>query len=1095
MKRKLMLLMTFLVIGIGLVNAQVSKVTGTVTSEEDGLPVVGASVLVKGTTVGTVTDIDGNFTINNVPSPAKTLVVSFIGLESQEVTIKPTVKVVLRSDSEQLDEVMVVAYGGATKRSFTGSATEIGGEQISLKNPTELSKALAGEVAGVQVMSTSGQPGSNASIRIRGLGSAYSSRSPLYVVDGIPFEADLSGIDPSDIASMTVLKDATATALYGSRAANGVVLITTKKGEAGKTRVDAEVKYGANMRLTPLYDVIDSPERFTELTWEGLRGYGEVNKGYDRATAATWASQQLFGGQNGIAPIYNMWNADGDKLIDPSTGRFYSGITRKYTPEKWEDYLFRTGQKFDASLKISGGNEKMTHYTAFSYLKDEGYYISSDYERFNVRNNMSNQIAPWLKATTSLSYAYMVTNKPGQSDSNMNNGFQFINGMPSLFPVFERDENGNIVQDTSIGGNKYDYGMNAGYSRPFAAGINPAGALLLDKDEIKTHQFNGNASFEARFLKHFKATANVGLQYYGQAENELTNPYYGDSAGKGQIVKTQVNYLNFTANQILSWTQSFGRNNFEAFVAHESTNSTTNVSYGAKSKMVRPDNTEWSNAVMMDYMESYTYGYAIESYFGQLRYDWDNKYFIHGTLRADGSSRFAKGHKWGTFGSIGTAWAITNEEFMKDIKWLKNLKYKLSWGVLGNQDFITNPVVAGYYPYEDLYQINNLNDNYTFSFVYKGNPDLTWERSSTINTGIEFDIAGILEGEVEYFHKKTTDMLFMKQVAPSLGYASYPVNDGELVNQGVEFSLTAHLLNKKDYKFDFRVNGGYYKNEMTKMPIDETTGKEKALELSTYYGWAKGHSLYDFYMREYAGVDPQTGYAMYNQYYNVLPDGTKELITDMETYKSTKAINKLEVEQTSDWSQATKKFVDKSAIPALQGGFGFDLYAKGFTLNATFSYSLGGYGYDYNYQALMNNDGAGQYNWHKDIENRWQQPGDITDVPRLTSNYGGGADGTSYANATSTRFLTSRSYLNLSNLRLGYTFPQSITSKLHLGGLSVYVSGDNLFFLSARKGYVANASSGSKDTVNNDNNNDSGESGRSQYSPLSTIMGGIKVQF
>ena len=319
---------------------------------------------------------------------------------------------------------------------FTGSATEIGGEQISLKNPTELSKALAGEVAGVQVMSTSGQPGSNASIRIRGLGSAYSSRSPLYVVDGIPFEADLSGIDPSDIASMTVLKDATATALYGSRAANGVVLITTKKGEAGKTRVDAEVKYGANMRLTPLYDVIDSPERFTELTWESLRGYAEVAGGYDRATAATWASQQLFGGQNGIAPIYNMWNADGDKLIDPSTGRFYSGITRKYTPEKWEDYLFRTGQKFDASLKISGGNEKMTHYTAFSYLKDEGYYISSDYERFNVRNNMSNQIAPWLKATTSLSYAYMITNKPGQSDSNMNNGFQFINGMPFIVPCF-----------------------------------------------------------------------------------------------------------------------------------------------------------------------------------------------------------------------------------------------------------------------------------------------------------------------------------------------------------------------------------------------------------------------------------------------------------------------------------------------------------------------------------------------------------------------------------------------------------------------------------------------------------------------------------
>ena len=1085
MKRKLMLLMTCLMIGIG-----------TVTSEEDGLPVVGASVLVKGTTVGTVTDIDGNFTISNVPSSAGTLVISFIGLQTQEVKIQPVMKIMMQSNAHELDEVMVVAYGGATKRSFTGSATEIDGKQIALKNPTELSKALAGEVAGVQVMSTSGQPGTNASIRIRGLGSAYSSRSPLYVVDGIPFEADLSGIDPSDIASMTILKDATATALYGSRAANGVVLITTKKGEAGKTRVDAEVKYGANMRLIPQYDVIDSPERFTELTWESMKGYAQVARGYDAQQAAAWASQNLFdGGQAGIAPIYNMWKAAGDQLIDPSTGRFNSGITRKYTPEKWDDYLFRTGQKFDASVKISGGTDKMTHYTSFSYLKDEGYYISSDYERFNVRNNMSNQIAPWLKATTSLSYAYMITNRPGQSDSNMNNGFQFVNGMPSIFPVFERDEEGNIVQDTNIGGNKYDYGMNAGYQRPFGAGINPAGALLLDEDEIKSHQFNGNASFEARFLKYFKLTANLGLQYLGQAENELTNPYYGDSAGKGQIIKYQTNYLNFTANQILSWSQSFGKNNFDAFVAHESTNSTTAVSYGSKSKIVRPDNTEWSNGVVMDYMESYTYGYAIESYFGQLRYDWDNKYFLHGTIRADGSSRFSKGNKWGTFGSVGAAWAITNEEFMKNVKWLKNLKYKISWGVLGNQDFITSPVIAGYYPYADLYQINNLNDNYTFSFVFKGNPNLTWERSSTFNTGIEFNIADILEGEVEYFHKKTTNMLFMKQVAPSLGYASYPVNDGALVNQGVEFSLTAHLLNKKDYKFDFRVNGGYYKNEMTKMPIDETTGKEKAIELSTYYGWAKGHSLYDFYMREYAGVDPQTGYALYNQYYNVKPNGDRELITDMETYKSTNAINKLEVEQTSDWSQATKKFVGKSAIPALQGGFGFDLYAKGFTLNATFSYGIGGYGFDYNYLALMHNGTAGSYNWHKDIEKRWQNPGDITDVPRLSMDYGGGADATNYANATSTRFLTSRSYLNLSNIRLGYTFPRSITSKLKIGGLSVYVSGDNLFYLSSRKGYVPTASSGNSDTVNNDNNNDSGESGRSQYTPLSTIMGGIQVQF
>ena len=262
-------------------------------------------------------------------------------------------------------------------------------------------------------------------------------------------------------------------------------------------------------------------------------------------------------------------------------------------------------------------------------------------------------------------------------------------------------------------------------------------------------------------------------------------------------------------------------------------------------------------------MDSQTYGFDMESYFGQIRYDYNDKYFFHGTLRRDGSSRFAKGQKWGTFGSIGAAWAITNENFMKDVSWLKNLKYKLSWGVLGNQDFITNPTIAGYYPYNDLYTIGNLNDEISFSFKYKGNPDLTWERSETWNTGIEFNIADILEGEVEYYNKTTKDMLFLKQVSPSLGYAQYPVNDGKMVNKGLEFSLVAHLVKTNDISLDLRVNGGHYKNKMTQMPMDDTTGKEKPLEIQGAYGWSKGHSLYDFYIREYAGVDPETGMALY----------------------------------------------------------------------------------------------------------------------------------------------------------------------------------------------------------------------------------------
>ena len=1011
-------------------------------------------------------------------------------MQTQEVVIKPHVKVMMKSDAELLDEVVVVAYGTATKKSFTGSATEIKGDRIANKNPSELSKALTGEVAGVQVVSTSGQPGSNASIRIRGLGSVNSSRAPLYVVDGIPFGSDLSGIDPSDIETTTVLKDATATALYGSRAANGVILLTTKKGKKGKTRVEADVKYGVNTRLIPLYDSMESPERFVELTWEGIKNKYQYAGGRDEATAAAMASKLLWGyddpqagyQNSGIYKGYNMWNT-GD-VIDPATGKFKAGVTRKYIPEKWDDYIFRTGEKFEASVKISGGSEKLSHYTSFGYLKDEGYYIGSDFERFNARSNMSQDITSWLKSNINMAYSYMEMNKPGQGD-NMNNGFQFVNFMPSLFPVFQRDENGNKIKDNVVGGYMYDYGMAEGYGRPYASGVNPAGAIQLDKNEYQSHSFNGNAMFEATFLKDFKATVNMGLQYLSTKNNELTNPYYGDAEGLGRIFKNMSSFFSFTSNQILAWKKSYGAHNLDAFIAHESTFYKMSDNYGQKSKLVRPNNTEWSNAVIMDYMDSDSYGFDMESYFGQVRYDYNDRYFLHGTVRRDGSSRFAKGQKWGTFGSIGAAWAITNEDFMKDIKWLKNLKYKLSWGVLGNQDFITDPTIAGYYPYNDLYSIGNLNDEISFSFKYKGNPNLTWERSATWNTGIEFNIADILEGEVEYYKKTTKDMLFLKQVAPSLGYAQYPVNDGKMVNKGIEFSLTAHIIKTNDVNFDIRLNGGHYINKMTQMPIDDTTGKEKPLEIQGGYGWSKGHSLYDFYMREYAGVDPETGMALYNAYYNVKADGTKDLITDMVTYQQKNKIEKLEVEKTSNYNDATKKYVDKSGIPALQGGFGFDFAVKGFELNATFSYSLGGYAYDGVYATLMGDNTSGAGNWHNDIEKRWQKPGDITDVPRLTSGYD------EYSNASSTRFITSRSYLNLSNVRLAYTFPKKWMNKMNIGALSIYVSGDNLLFFSARKGFVSMAGN----TVSTDPNEDSGSSDRSQYAPLSTIMGGIKIQF
>ena len=438
--RKLTLVLAALVLCISAAFAQAKTISGTVVEDANNEPVIGASVVVVGTTTGTVTDFDGNFTLT--VSEGTELEITYVGFEPTRVKAKNGMVVRMKVDAAALDEVMVVGYSQTTKKSYVGSASVVSGEALEKKNATEVSKALAGEVAGVQVVTTSGQPGTNASIRIRGIGSVNSSTSPLYVVDGIPFDGDISSIDPSDIASTTVLKDATATALYGSRGSNGVILITTKKGSSdGEGKIDVDFKYGANMRLIPMYDAITSAQRYVELGYQGL-----LNT-YPTADAASAA---LFG-PKGIPAIYNMWVEAGNTLIDPATGRMYNDVTLKpgYISDpmhSWEDAIFRVGQKMEGTVKIHGGSDKTTYYTSFGYLKDEGYYIGSDYNRFTARANVDHQAKKWLKGNLNMSYAYSEFNNPGQG-SNMNNGFAYVNGIPCIYPVFERDENGYRVQD------------------------------------------------------------------------------------------------------------------------------------------------------------------------------------------------------------------------------------------------------------------------------------------------------------------------------------------------------------------------------------------------------------------------------------------------------------------------------------------------------------------------------------------------------------------------------------------------------------------------------------------------------------------------
>lgn len=1085
MNKKVALLSVGLLFSTGFAYAQ-TRVRGKVVGD-DGQPVVGATVRVPGTKIATMTDENGHFVLPSVPAGAKHINISYVGMSPQTVSVASDINVVMKQSDRALGETVITAYGVQKKQTFTGAATQISGEVITDKGTQDFTKALQGEIAGVQVLNTSGQPGTNAKISIRGIGSINGSTTPLYVVDGIPFDGDISAIDPNEIESLNVLKDATATALYGSRGANGVVLVTTKRGRAGKTQVEAEVKYGISARWIPLYETVSSPEQFLEYSWEGL--YNQLSDKYGTGLATgQMASESIFGGQNGFNPYYNIWNMDGAQLIDPATGKFNPKASRRYTPERWQDVLFNTGQRVDGSVRFSGGNERMTHFTSFGYSKEDGYLIGSDFERFSVRNNVESKVTSWLKLTSNLAFSHMKSNYGATESKASSNAFNFVNLVPSLFGVYMRDDKGNIITDPKTGSSMYDYGDT--YSRPYQPNINPVGSSQWDVRDNTTNQFVGNGSAEVRFLKDFRLVANVGVQYGNSRYNTLMNPYYGDGASaNGRIDIETDEYLSTTANQILYWAHNYSGHNLSAFVGHESQYYRMNLIYGRKSNLVISDMPEFGNAVINDYLTSYAYETTLESYFGQISYDYKNKYFINASLRGDGSSRFGSGHRWGTFGSVGLGWNITSEKFMQDVNWLKNLKLKASWGLLGNQNIIVSSSVLGSldpsldaYPSFDMYTIGNMNDQLSLAFAYKGNPLLTWEKSSNFNIGVEFNVADIVEGEVDYFHKKTYDMLFAKTVSPSVGYSQLPVNEGSMINQGIEFNLTAHLVKTNDWRFDFRVNGGWYQNKITEMPLDESTGLPKDIMTTGYFGWKKGGSIYDFYLPEYAGVDKETGVALYNAYYNEYTDANgqlqKEHIPNMEQYLADNKdhIGTIKAEKTSNYADATYVFNGKSAIPALTGGFGFDLNWRDLTLSATFSYGIGGYAYDYVYSQLMSSKQNGYFNWHKDIAKRWQKPGDVTDVPRLSN----GQD--SYASSTSTRFLTSRSYLNLSNVRLSYNLPKSFMHLIRISSAQIYANGDNLFLLSARKGFFPMASM-------------SGTSDVEAYLPVSSVSFGLKLNF
>ncbi len=1055
--------------------AQEKRISGRITSA-DGKALPGVTVVVQGTNQATQTDTDGYYSLK-VPA-GKVLLFRSVGFDDKIIIVNnnsTVFNVSLEDHDKTLGEIVVVGYSSTTKESFTGSAKKVSPENIEKKNVSNVSQALTGEVAGLQVTNSSGQPGTTATITVRGYGSVNGSRDPLFVVDGVPFSGNLTSINNADIANITVLKDAAATAIYGSRGSNGVIIVTTKNGKGKKSFVVADVNYGVNMSLLPRYNVIKSPEQYVALGWEGLYNYAKLS-GYTDQQAIIEANKNLFKPNGiGLDPSNNIWNrTDVSEMIDPETRTFKTGVTRKWNPENWENNAFQNSSRLDANVRIGGDTDKSDYLISFGYLKDKGYSVNSDFERFSGRLNLNQKVTSWLNAGVNLNFARTTRNNNGQSEDS-GSIFWFVDNMPSIYPLFQRDEEGNKIADDIYGGYVYDYGGKS--KRRFGALTNAIADATYDINRHERNELSGRGYLNFNLVKGLTFENTLGMEYYNNVHTERGNKYYGSSVSQGGSLSRRTTELkNLNLLNLLRYKTSFEgiHHTLEALVAHEITDYSQHIGTVSGYKLVDNDVLEFNNVTVSNPVKSYTNNYALESYFGQVNYNYSRKYYFSGTIRRDGSSRFLK-DKWGSFGSVGAGWIVSNEDFLSGNSTLPYLKLKASYGILGNQAGV------GYYPGYDLYNVQNVTDEAATIFDTKGNPDLTWETSKMFQVGVEFDLGKSVSGSVEYYVKNTSDLIFNKRFGISTGYAFIKVNDGNLRNQGLEFDLTGHLWKSQNGFLDLSVNGEMFINKITKMPLDPTTNLPKELDVQVPYAWAKDHSIFDYYMVDFAGVDPSDGASTWKVYYtdnnNNGQFDSGEQIASLSLFANT---NNAEVKEstTKTYAEATQYFVGKSSMPKLRGAFTIRAGYANFDFAAQFVYRLGGYAYDFAYAGLMGNGNVGSNNWHTDILKRWQKEGDITDVSRVSNNHGLDPD----VNSLSTRFLTKANYLGLNNVRFGYSFKENFIAKAGLSNLNIWVSGDNLWFGSARKGFNPSAS-------------ETGNTSTYSYSPLSTVSVGLRAKF
>ncbi len=1059
-------------------------VTGTVISEADDEPLIGATVLPlpKGSGQGTATDIDGNFTLQ-VPETCHELQISFVGLQTRNVHItdgKMLIK--LMQHENRLDEVMVVAYGTSKRAEFTGSASVVKADQIADALVTSVTSVLQGKVSGVQTLSSDGRPGGAPKVLIRGVGSINASQNPLYVVDGVPFDGAISDIAASEIESMTVLKDAASTALYGARGANGVVLITTKRGAEGAAKITFDARWGSNHRAVPNYNVIKQSAQYYEMVYEGLYNQYSAMPGYNAESAWRTAANRTLtstGYQIYTVPQGEYFIGRNGK-VNPNATLGYSDGTYYYTPDDWTKNTLRNGLRQEYSIGVSGGTGKLNYYVGASYLGDEGIINNSSFDRFSTRATVDYQIKPWLKIGTNMNYTYTRSDYPGDMDldyaNSSGNAFYMANQIAPVYPMFVRTADGAVMYNDVYGKPVYDYGSSSSApfkNRNWMTLSNPAGNLIYDTSEYLSDVFDGKWYLTLTPIEGLTITGNAGYWVSNDRAHLLSNPFYGQMAemgGNAQQSYTHSRSVNIQA--IASYNRTFAdRHNMDLMVGYETYNLKGENLYAYGSNLYLPDGWNVSNTIdQINAGGSQDVNYTTRGIFARAKYNYDGRYFFHASYRRDASSRFAPGHRWGNFFSVSAAWDMAKEAFMHDVVWVDHLKFKASFGQNGNDNLGVSSNY--YYAWADQYKVTGANGVWTdANLVYKGNRDITWETSNAFNIGFDFSfLQGKVDGTVEYYQRQVSDMLFFLPAPTSLGYSSYPTNVGSMRNYGVEIELNWNIFNTKNFSWSVNANLTTAGNRIVRLP-SELVKDGQWINGSRIY--KEGKSMYNLYLVQYAGVDRNTGEALYKASYTDEWMASHPEITSKEF-------------TTTNWDDAysgnSAKGIEASRretgnlMPKVYGGFGTQLNFYGVDFSMSFAYQAGGRVFDTTYQALMhsaNTDNIGQ-NWHVDILDRWTPSNRDTDVPRLNSS-------DEYTAATSDRFLVSSNFLSLNNITLGYTLPSKWTRKLGIESIRIYGAAENVALWTKRRGLDPRQA-----YVN---------SNSSTYSPIRTISGGLRVQF